>query len=95
MNLKVRLRNPLWWIQILATIFLTILGYFGLTGAQITSWPVLFQTLGAAIANPYVLFLCLMSIWNTLHDPTTTGLGDSARVKGYEAPHPCTPSPKT
>lgn len=39
-----------------------------------------------AISNPYVLSLVVVSIWNTLNDPTTKGLGDSARAKSYTAP---------
>lgn len=36
--------------------------------------------------NPYVLSLVAVSVWNTLNDPTTKGLGDSARAKSYTAP---------
>lgn len=36
--------------------------------------------------NPYVLSLVVVSVWNTLNDPTTKGLGDSARAKSYTAP---------
>lgn len=39
-----------------------------------------------AISNPYVLSLVAVSVWNTLNDPTTKGLGDSARAKSYTAP---------
>lgn len=39
-----------------------------------------------AISNPYVLSLVVVSVWNTLNDPTTKGLGDSARAKSYTAP---------
>lgn len=33
-----------------------------------------------------VLSLVVVSVWNTLNDPTTKGLGDSARAKSYTAP---------
>lgn len=39
-----------------------------------------------AVSNPYVLSLVAVSVWNTLNDPTTKGLGDSARAKSYTAP---------
>lgn len=42
--------------------------------------------LGDEAPNPYVLSLVVVSVWNTLNDPTTKGLGDSARAKSYTAP---------
>lgn len=38
------------------------------------------------VSHPYVLSLVAVSVWNTLNDPTTKGLGDSARAKSYTAP---------
>ena len=35
MNLKVRLKNPIFWIQIITTVFATMLAYFGLTAQDI------------------------------------------------------------
>lgn len=39
-----------------------------------------------AVSNPYVLSLVAVSVWNTLNDPTTKGLGDSERAKSYTDP---------
>lgn len=33
-----------------------------------------------------VLSLVAVSVWNTLNDPTTKGLGDSERAKSYTDP---------
>lgn len=86
MNLKVRMKNPVFWAQIVLTVLVTVFGYFGLTGADITSWPILGQTLLAAISNPYVVFTVVVAVWNALNDPTTSGLADSTQARGYVAP---------
>lgn len=87
MNLKVRIKNPVFWIQIFGTVAATILGYFGMSGTDVTSWPLLFDTLGKALANPYVLFIVATGIWNALNDPTTKGIQDSERAKSYVKPN--------
>ena len=79
-NVPVRLRNPVFWAQVSLAIFTPILAYFGLTGADITSWPMLGQTMLAAVSNPYVCVLVVVSVWNAVNDPTTSGLGDSTRA---------------
>lgn len=38
MNLKVRLRNPIFWIQLLLGLFATALAYAGLTASDMTTW---------------------------------------------------------
>lgn len=86
LNIPVRLRNPVFWAQIGLAILAPILAYFGLTGADITSWPLLGQTLLAAVKNPYVCALALISVWNAVNDPTTRGLGDSERALSYQQP---------
>lgn len=79
-NVPVRLKNPVFWAQVALAIFTPILAYFGLTGADITSWPMLAQTMLAAVSNPYVCVLVVVSVWNAVNDPTTSGLGDSTRA---------------
>ena len=82
MNLKVRVKNPVFWVQIVLSILTPVLAYAGLT-ASFFNW---FAIIVGAISNPYVLSLVVVSVWNTLNDPTTKGLGDSARAKSYTAP---------
>lgn len=86
MNLKVRLKNPTFWIQIGVTVLVTILGYFGMTGTDITTWAIFGQTLLNAISNPYVVFIVAVAIWNALNDPTTKGVGDSNLAQSYDEP---------
>ena len=86
LNIPVRLKNPVFWAQMGLALLTPILAYFGLTGADITSWPILGQTLMAAVSNPYVCALAAVSVWNAINDPTTKGVGDSARALTYDSP---------
>lgn len=86
MNLKVRFRNPVFWAQMIMAVLMPILAYAGLTAQDIATWGKLGELLLGAISNPYVLGLVVVSVWNALNDPTTSGLSDSARARSYEVP---------
>lgn len=86
MNLKVRFKNPVFIAQLVMAVLMPILAYAGLTVQDITSWTKLGDLLFGAIQNPYVLGLVAVSLWNALTDPTTEGLGDSARAMTYDKP---------
>lgn len=86
MNLKVRFKNPVFIAQLVMAVLMPILAYAGLTVQDITSWAKLGDLLFGAVQNPYVLGLVAVSIWNALTDPTTEGLGDSARAMTYDKP---------
>ena len=38
MNLKVRIKNPVFWVQVILGAFATALAYAGLTAADMTNW---------------------------------------------------------
>ena len=78
MNWKIRLKNPVFWVQIALGAFATALAYAGLAGV----W----QIIKATAANPYCLFLIACNVWSAFNDPTTSGLTDSDRAKAYTAP---------
>ena len=82
-NWKIRIQNPLWWVQIALAIITPILGYAGITAEQLTSWAALGDLLLGAISNPYVLVLVGVSVYNAIVDPTTKGTGDSERALEY------------
>ena len=86
MNLKVRVKNWSFWVSIAISVVAPILAYFGLTAEDITTWAALGKVLLDAISNPYVVSLVLVSVYNTLIDPTTSGIKDSARAMGYTVP---------
>lgn len=86
-NLKVRLRNPVFIAQLILAILTPILAYAGLTFQDLTSWEALANILIGAIRSPYVLGLIAVSVWNALNDPTTKGISDSERAMTYEKPY--------
>lgn len=86
MNLKVRLKNPVFVAQLILSLLTPILTYAGLTMQDLTTWGALGQLLLDAVRNPYVLALVVVSVWNALNDPTTKGIGDSKLAMTYTKP---------
>jgi len=85
-NWKVRLKNPNFIAQLVLAVLVPILAYMGLTLDSLTSWTTLGSVLLNAISNPYVLGLVAVSVYNSLTDPTTSGLGDSLQALKYKQP---------
>lgn len=85
-NWKVRVKNPLWWVQIGLAVLTPILAYAGITASDVTTWATLGDLLLGAISNPYVLGLVAVSVWNACNDPTVAGLGDSEQALTYTTP---------
>lgn len=85
-NWTVRIKNPQWWAQIALAVILPVLGYYGMTGADVTTWSMVWDTFLRAISNPYVLVLAIVSAYNAVIDPTTAGIRDSARALTYKEP---------
>lgn len=86
-NWKVRIKNPVFWVQVAIAVVLPILTYFGLTWEDMTSWAAIGNLLLQAVKNPVVLAAVLASVWNAVNDPTTAGLKDSQRAMAYERPY--------
>lgn len=86
MNIKVRVKNPVFWVQIVLSILTPILAYAGITTQDLTTWFKVEELLLLALSNPYVLAMVLVSVWNTLNDPTTKGIVDSERAMQYTDP---------
>ena len=86
MNLKVRIKNPVFWAQIMVGVGLTMLAYWGLSPEDMTTWGGLWSTILGTLKNPYCLLLIASNIWSALNDPTTSGLTDSDRAKQYDKP---------
>jgi phi LC3 family holin len=83
---KVRVKNPLFWVEIVAAIILPILAYFGLSWEDMTSWAALGEVLLEAIQNPVVIVSTVVSVWNAITDPTTKGISDSEQALTYSKP---------
>ncbi len=85
-NLKVRLKNPMFWVGILSTVVLTILAQLGLQFQDITTWKAFFDTLLEAIKNPVIIVAVITSVYNAIVDPTTKGFCDSSTALTYDKP---------
>ncbi len=85
-NWKVRFKNPIFLAQIILAIGAPLLAYYGLTAQDLTTWGSVFNLIGDALSNPYVLGTIAVSIYNALLDPTVTGLSDSKQALRYIKP---------
>nr|DAZ02132.1 MAG TPA: holin [Caudoviricetes sp.] len=86
MNLKVRVKNWSFWVSVLLAIVTPVGVYYGVSGADVTSWGALWGLIKQAISNPYVILTVAASVYNALIDPTTSGVTDSARAMTYTTP---------
>ena len=86
-NWKVRIANPVFWVQVAVAIVLPILAYLGLSWEDMTSWDALGGIFLEAVKNPVILVSVVVSVWNAVNDPTTKGLRDSDRAMNYTEPN--------
>ncbi len=86
LNVGVRARNPLFWVQVALALVVPLMGYFGMSAEQLTSWAALGSLVADAAKNPYVLTMAAVSVWNAVNDPTTKGMGDSAMAMKHKKP---------
>lgn len=84
LNIGLRLKNPVFLLQVVLSIILPILGYFGVRMEDITTFQKLGEVLFSAISNPYVLVLICTSVMNALNDPTSKGFSDSEKARQYQ-----------
>ncbi|MEX5651215.1 phage holin family protein [Staphylococcus cohnii species complex 1658] len=85
-NWKVRVNNPQFWLAIVLAIVVPPLAYTGIEFSSVTSWGKLFSIMGQGFANPYVVVMMIVSIYNAISDKTTKGFGDTAIAKQYLRP---------
>ena len=85
-NWKVRKENIVFIAEIVASVFVPILAYFGMNWEDMTTWAAIGALLWQAIQNPVVVLAVCVSLFNAITDPTTKGIGDSERALSYEKP---------
>lgn len=85
-NWKVRVKNPLFWAEVAASVVLPILTYMGMSWQDMTSWQALGELFVSAVQNPVIVVAVIVSVWNAVTDPTSKGLSDSSRVLTYSKP---------
>ena len=54
---------------------------------MLSSWAALRAAAMEALGNPFLLGCAALALLGQFIDPTTAGLGDSARAMGYEKPY--------
>lgn len=81
-NLKVRVKNPWFWIGLLGVI----LSAMGISPETLTSWQAVLNMLKEFISNPFMIFTVGAAILGVFFDPTTAGLGDSSQAMLYNSP---------
>mgnify|MGYP004537578741 FL=1 len=86
-NWKIRFKNPVFYMQLILAVLTPVLAYMGLTVKDLTTWAAVGNVLLQAISNPYVLALVLVSVWNAVNDPTTSGISDSTNALTYDKPN--------
>jgi phi LC3 family holin len=86
-NWKVRFKNKAWVTAfvsqglILLQIFITLLNSYGITDFQLTD-----QIKSEVLTVINTVFV-MLSMLGVVQDPTTKGVGDSDRAKGYTEPN--------
>ena len=85
-NWIVRFKNPQFWLAIALSILVPPLAYTGTEFNEVTSWGKFFDILGDGFANPYIVLMMLVGIYNAVVDKTTKGFGDSYIAKQYLKP---------
>lgn len=86
-NWKVRFRNSTFWTALIPLLILTIQNMARVFGFEIDLGEKSSEIMAAV--TPLLSALVLMGI---VVDPTTEGVGDSARALTYTEPKPTTPS---
>ena len=87
-NWKVRFNkeNILFIAQVIISVVIPILTYFGLQARDLTTWSKVWETFIHAVSNTYVVVMALVSLFNAITDPTTRGIGDSTTALTYKNP---------
>lgn len=76
-NWNVRLKNPVFWTQVVCAIVLPLIVGVGAEWSDMTSWFKLGQTVLSGLQNPVVFISMVTSLWACITDPTTSGTSDS------------------
>ena len=85
-NYRVRVNNPVFWLNIALAIIAPIGMYFGISATDVTTWGIVWDVFVKSISNPYVVFTIMVSVWNAINDPTTAGVKDSEQALSYVVP---------
>lgn len=81
-NWKVRVKNPYFWIGLIAVILAAV----GVSPECLTSWAILWEKVIGLLGNPFAIGCTIVAVIGYVNDPTTKGIGDSKQALTYDAP---------
>lgn len=76
-NWRIRFKNPLFIAQLVCAVVMPLITGMGYEWSQMTTWATLGEVLAAALGNPVVVVAMVVSVFNLITDPTTSGISDS------------------
>lgn len=79
-NWTIRKQNPMFYVQLVLSVFVPVLAYLGINWSDVTTWDTFFQVILSAVSNPYCLSIVAVSIFNTIVDTSSYGVSDSNHV---------------
>ena len=82
MNIKVRVRNPWFWVGVVSVAITAI----GVDPQTFTSWAAVWEGIKAVLSNPVKLVTMCLAVLSVFIDPTTAGITDSKTALTYTAP---------
>lgn len=82
MNIKVRVRNPWFWVGVVSVAITAI----GVDPQTFTSWAAVWEGIKAVLSNPVQLVTMCLAVLSVFIDPTTAGLSDSEKALTYSVP---------
>ncbi|MBO7661875.1 MAG: phage holin [Clostridia bacterium] len=80
-NWKVRIKNETFWMTVIPAVALVVQAVAGVFGFTLD-----FTTLVGKLLAVVDAVFALLVILGIVVDPTTAGVGDSARAMGYDEP---------
>jgi phi LC3 family holin len=81
-NLRVRIKNPWFWISLVGVILTAM----GVSPEMLTSWGAVWEALKELVMNPYLLGCVILAVLGVFIDPTTKGVSDSDQAMTYTKP---------
>lgn len=82
MNIKVRLKNPWFWVGLVGVI----LSAMGISAETLTSWGAVGKAVLDLVTNPFMLGSVAVAVLGVFVDPTTEGVKDSKQAMTYTSP---------
>ena len=64
-----RAKNPSFWVSVIIAVVTPVLAYMGLTAQDMTTWGAVWDVIKGAAANPYVLLMAAVSVYNAVVGP--------------------------